>query len=139
MAGGECRTCRDLLVSYVDGEADATERQVVEDHLGRCEECRQQAEQLHRLTTLVHGALFQGAGADVRWREALERAKGGVRAAHRPRRWGPDLARYVLRHPVAAMAATIVVSVMATEVLGLLGLEEESLRVLSYLLSLGLS
>ncbi len=95
MAGDECRTVRDLLVSYVDGEADLTRRRMIEDHLGRCEDCRREPDQLRRLAALVLGALCPRASRGIRRTPEPDHASGNQLSGGQQRRGAlandPDL------------------------------------------------
>ena len=139
MGARECRPIRRSLVSYLDGEAGPAARRAADDHLRPCVDCRDQLEQLRRMTLLVRESLSEGPGADERWRDALTRAKGRVAALRRTRQPVPAFFRRVVGHPLGALAAMAVVSVAVAEALDLLGLEEEGLQFLSYILSLSLS
>lgn len=139
MDARECRSIRGSVVAYVDGELDSVGRRVVDDHLRTCADCRWEMEQLRQVTLLVRRSLSEGPGTDERWRTALTRAMGRVMPMRPVRRPLPGFFQRVLEHPLGALAAMIVVSVAVAEALGLLGLEEEGLRLLSYVLSLSLS
>jgi anti-sigma factor RsiW len=139
MVARECRSVRGSLVAYVDGELGAAERQAADVHLRACLECRREIDALREMTRRVREAFAEGPDADARWRDALGRAKGRVAALRRPRRSIPVGFQRVVRRPVQALAAMIVLSVAVAETLNLLGLEQEGLQVLSYILSLSLS
>ncbi len=139
MGARECRSILRSVVSYVDGELDSMGRRAVDDHLRTCAECRREMEQLRQVTRLIRGSLSEGPGADARWREALARAKRSLTPMRPGRRPLPGFFPRVLRHPLGALAAMIVLSVAVAATLGVLGLEEEGLRLVSYILALGLT
>jgi anti-sigma factor RsiW len=139
MDSRECRSIRESLVAYVDGELDVGERAAVDVHLRTCADCRRESEELRRLTLLVRGAFAEGPEADERWRDARGRAKWRIAAVRRSRRRIPVAFRRIVEHPVRALAAMIVLSVAVAETLNLLGLDEQGLQVLSYILSLSLT
>ena len=139
MSVRDCRSIRESLVSYLDGEIDATARGATDEHLRTCADCRREIAELRRMTLLVREALTDEPAADEQWREALGRAKGSVAALRRARSLIPAVFRRAAGHPLGALAATIVVSVAVGEVLDRLGLREEGMQVLSYFLSLSLS
>jgi hypothetical protein len=91
------------------------------------------------MALLVRESFAEGPEADERWRGALGRGKERVAALRRPRRSLPVVFRRFVGHPVRALAAMIVLSVALAETLDLLGLGQEGVQVLSYLLSLSLS
>jgi anti-sigma factor RsiW len=135
----ECRSVRGSLIAYVDGELGAAERQAADVHLRTCLDCRREIEALRRMALLVRESFAEGPEADERWRGALGRGKERVAALRRPRRSLPVVFRRFVGHPVRALAAMIVLSVALAETLDLLGLGQEGVQVLSYLLSLSLS
>jgi len=135
----ECRSLRGSLIEYVDGELNAVERQAADVHLRTCPDCRREIEALRRMALLVRQSLAEGPEAAERWRGALGRGKERVAALRRPRRGIPGVFQRFVGHPLRALAAMIVLSVALAETLDLLGLEQEGLQVLSYILSLSLS
>jgi hypothetical protein len=50
-----CDAIRDLLSAFLDGEADASERRLVEEHLSACAACRAELEGLRRTVAGVKG------------------------------------------------------------------------------------
>ena len=139
MGARQCRSIRGSVVAYADGELDSVGQRAVDDHLSACADCRREVEQLRLVTFLVRRSLSEGPGTDERWRNALTRAMGRLTPMPPVRRPLPNILQCALEHPLGALAAMIVVSVAVAEVLGLLGLEEEGLRLVSYVLSLSLS
>ena len=139
MSVRDCRSIRGSLVAYLDGEIDGAARGAVDEHLRICVDCPRELDELRRMTLLVRDAFSEEPAADEQWREALGRAKGNVAALRLAPRPIPAFFRRVAGHPLGALAATIVVSVAVGEVLDLLGLREEGIQVLSYVLSLSLS
>jgi anti-sigma factor RsiW len=135
----ECRSVRGSLIAYVDGELSAVERRAADVHLPTCADCRREIEALRGMAALVQESFAEGPEAAERWRHALGRGKERVAALRRPRRSLPAVLERLVGHPVRALAATIVLSVALAETLDLLGLQQEGLQVLSYLLSLSLS
>ena len=139
MDARECQSVRGSLIAYVDGELSAVDRQGVDVHLRACPDCRREVDAIRRMTLLVRESFEEGPEATERWRGALSRGKERVAVLRRPRPGIPVVFQRLLRHPVQALAAMIVLSVAVGETLNLLGLEQEGLQVISYLLSLSLS
>ena len=139
MGERECRPIRDDLVAYADGELDPAGRAAVDHHLRGCADCGRELDQL-RGTALLVREVRPGDDMEERGRAALARARRSVRALARARR-RPILGfiQRLLDDPVEAFAAAVFVSVAVARALDVLGLEDEGVRALSYLLSLGLS
>jgi len=138
MDARRCRSVRGSVSAYLDGELDSVERRVVDDHLGVCADCRREVEQLGRVTVLLRASRSEGPEAEQLWRDALGRAKGRVMALRPIRGPLPGFFQRVLEHPLEALVAMILVSVAVAQAVAFLGLEEEGVRLLSYVLSLNL-
>jgi anti-sigma factor RsiW len=119
-----CQDLEPLLAPYVDGEATAEQRAVIEAHLAKCLTCREYAEaETHarellracrdQLQTPAPARLHQKC-ADIARREAQERAAREAQTRRRPapvgwQRWAP-----------LSLVATIVLAVVAVFAYGVL-------------------
>lgn len=77
-----CEQMSKSLVSYLDGKANARERDEVEAHLKMCTECRERAEEFRRLWNVMDEvpAVEPSFGFDARLRQRIA-------AEPRPKMW----------------------------------------------------
>lgn len=94
-----CEKMSNLLVSYLDGRASATERSAVEAHLKTCAGCRERAEEFRRLWDVMAEALAvePSFAFDARVRQRIA-------AAGRPRLW-----TWLMPSPRLAAAVVVLV------------------------------
>lgn len=105
-----CEEVRKLLHDWADGELDDRAHEEVEEHLGKCPECRRHAEAIQRLKQLVLAKARRvpvPVGLEDRVRDAL--------AAELPevRKTGPSLIRWSRVRVAAAAVLVIAFSALA--------------------------
>jgi len=96
-----CKKIRPLLSAYGDGELAPTERQLVEEHLNQCEECRQIVKAERSIKVLLREHCPRTA-APFELRARIRREMGRVESSLRLR-WG------LLAKPVLAFASAVAV------------------------------
>lgn len=97
----KCTTSHELLLPYVDGELDGTERGELERHLRGCEACRGELERTRALAARLAAANDAPVDVDAAWGAFQERLSAEGAAAPGPawwRRW------WWVPVPVAALA-----------------------------------
>ena len=88
-----CRDIREIISSYVDGEARPEEARMVEEHLGGCPQCRQAEKRMRDLGIAVARAegaappdfrekLFSVLGSFEDWERIATAGYEHVRARH---------------------------------------------------------
>lgn len=107
-----CEDIREKLIDYIDGDLDKQEEEVVKNHLGECEECRSELEQLQSIASYIENKkqqiitpnnLVQNVKDKLNNRPGFKMKKRGVKVSF----------------IVAAIAILLTVTVVATEELNL--------------------
>lgn len=95
-----CEKMSNLLVSYLDGRANAEERSSVEAHLNACAACREKAEEFRRLWSAM------GEVPEIEPSFAFDaRLRQRIATDARPRRWAWLMPSPRLAGAVAALVA----------------------------------
>jgi predicted anti-sigma-YlaC factor YlaD len=55
----EHKKIKELISSYIDGELDASQRKLVEEHLKECQECRQEFEEMEKFEEVMSRMEFK--------------------------------------------------------------------------------
>ncbi|UCG46775.1 MAG: zf-HC2 domain-containing protein [Phycisphaerales bacterium] len=115
-----CAECKELLVGYVEGLLEASEKQAIEQHLKDCRRCREEIEQLEGLQQRL------AANGDAVGRSDLEEKvmngiireqKRRLRAAEKAGK-GLALRRLITKSPISKLAAAAIIVVAAFVLVG---------------------
>ncbi len=115
-----CAECKELLVGYVEGLLEASEKQAIEQHLKDCQQCREEIEQLNGL----HQRLI--ANGDAMSRSDLEeQVMNGIIREQKKRLSAAEkagralaLRRLFIKSPISKLAAAAIIVVAAFVVVG---------------------
>lgn len=133
-----CRFVERSIVRYLDGELNARQLPLIEDHLRACSRCRGELAGLRQATALLRESLVASLPPEEDRHARLLRATWAVAALRPPRSPFRGLWPELLEDPLAAFAATILAWLAVAETMSFLELGGETLTFVTYLLPLGL-